>query len=176
MCPFRGSRQEQQGNKRNRPIVIIPQYVLEDKGIGFTYDIQLAAIHPKLQDFTFPSLTYSLLSPSRLPVEDTALVSFNLQLIFFTKPLSHCRFIARCQCIYHSQIRGMKDLGQPCSDRSGNQTWVSGMRVGDREIARLTNHIDKSLLLDVLENICISFSIRELHFRAWEEAGEGDSK
>ncbi len=79
------------------------------KGIGicFTSYIWLTAIHLMLQDFTFPVLACSPLSP-HLPGEDTALLE--PQLTILTRLLSHHCLIARCQFIYCSQIRGMKDL------------------------------------------------------------------
>ena len=72
------------------------------KGIGFTSDIQLTVIYPTLQGFPNSACH------SHLPGEDTALVK--PQLIVLTRLLSNYYTIARCQCIYHSQIRGMKGL------------------------------------------------------------------
>ena len=47
----------------------------KSKGIIlFTSDIELTAIHPTLEGFTFPSPACSLLTPSHLPGEDTVLV------------------------------------------------------------------------------------------------------
>ncbi len=67
------------------------------KGIGFTSDILLTAIHPTLQGFILPSWPVHFLSPAQFPGEDTVL--FKPQLIILTRLLNHYCLIARCQFI-----------------------------------------------------------------------------